>query len=362
MKMGAFDYIAKPFKHEEILHRVNKAINHSQTAKEMSGLQQREGDKNAFPIVGRSKTVLDLIERVKKIAAIDLPVLITGETGTGKSLVAKTIHSLSRRAAWPYIALNCAAVPELLLESELFGHVKGAFTGAILDRKGLFEAADGGSLLLDEIGCMPYPLQAKLLDILQENQIRPVGSNRTKKVNARVITATNANLEQAIGDRTFREDLYYRIKVAHIHLPPLREHLEDVMVLAGHFLSFFIKEFNKPDLHFSDDALEFLKQYNYPGNVRELYNLISSAAAIASEPMLTRDDFCIGISNRMFDVSGASFGRREEDAAVTLEEKERVLIEQSIKKHSHNLVEVCRELDISRTTLWRRMKKYDLTK
>jgi DNA-binding NtrC family response regulator len=361
MKMGAFDYISKPFKNEEILHRVNKAITSGQTNKEITLLKKKHRFEDTFmPIIGKSRMVKELIALVKKIASRDLPVLITGETGTGKSLVAKTLHSLSQRASKPYISLNCAAVPEHLLESELFGHKKGAFTGAILDRTGLFQAAEGGSLLLDEIGSMQHSLQVKLLDVLQEMMVRPVGSNQSQKINVRMLAATNIDLEQAIRMGKFREDLYYRVKVAHIHISPLREHMEDVPVLAQHFLDQFKKEFNQPDLHFADDAFVLMQKHDYPGNIRELNNLVSSAAAIAPGPAIFAEDVSLGLSNRMFDVSNTIHRRRKEDSAVTLEEKEKELIQRCIRKHTNNLANVCEELGISRTTLWRRMKEYGI--
>lgn len=358
MKMKAFDYISKPFKHEELIHRVKKAINHLETKKEMAEFHSQMQDRGNFSYIkGKSKAIKELISLCDRIAHVDLPVLITGETGTGKNLVAKTIHGLSARSDRPLISINCAAVPEYLMESELFGHAKGAFTGALLDRKGLFEEADGGSLLLDEIGSMPFAMQAKLLDVLQEPLIRQVGSNKTKKVNVRIIAATNADLEQAIREEKFREDLFYRIKVTHIHLPPLREYPEDIPVLAHHFLDLSKREFNKPDLRFSPEAIDFLSSYDYPGNTRELFNVISSVAAMSSDSTINMEDLSLSFTNKLFDVSGVS---REKSPPETLDDWEKNLIIRSIKKNSQNLSRVCSELGIGRTTLWRKMKKYNI--
>jgi DNA-binding NtrC family response regulator len=357
MKLNAFDYISKPFKPDEILHRVRKSINHIEDRTELTRLNgENEREKRFIPIIGNSQTIKELIALIEKIAKVDLPVLITGDTGTGKNLVAKAIHSLSSRAAKPLVSINCASVPEYLLESELFGHAKGAFTGAYLDRKGLFEEADDGSLLLDEIGSMPYTMQAKLLDFLQELIIRQVGSNKMKKVNVRIMSATNTDLEENIKDGTFRDDLFYRIKVTHIHIPPLREYIEDIPSLARHFLDLYKKEFNKSDLQLSSDAIDFMCQYDYPGNVRELKNIISSAAAISTGPYITTQDLSLSFTNRFFDFASESKVAKP----GTFQESEKNLIMNSIKKHSQNLAKVCDELGIGRTTLWRKMKKYNI--
>ncbi len=358
MKIGAFDYISKPFKNEEIMHRVRKAIGHVETEREFAYLQKDSGSRRAnFPILGQSQTIKDIVSLIERIAIVDLPVLITGETGTGKNLVAKSLHNLSSVAGNPFVSINCAAVPEYLLESELFGHIKGAFTGAHLDRKGLFEAAEGGSLLLDEIGSMSGSTQAKLLDVLHDRKIRRVGSNENREVNARIMAATNMDLDLAVRKGSFREDLYYRIKVAHIHIPPLREHREDIPLLAQHFLDNVVEKFKRPDLQLSTDAEEFLYNYDFPGNVRELNNMISNTAAIFSGSVVNRDDLSLSLTNKIFDLSDTpSEGLKHN----TLEEHEKDAIIKSIEKNSHNLTKVSIELGIGRTTLWRKMKKYGI--
>jgi DNA-binding NtrC family response regulator len=359
MKMKAYDYIAKPFREEELIHRVNKAVSHLQAKRDMAELHPKmRGNGKYTYIKGESQTMKDLLALCDKIARVDLPVLITGETGTGKNLVAKAIHGLSSRSDRPLVSINCAAVPEHLFESELFGHSKGAFTGALLDRKGLFEEAEGGSLLLDEIGSMPFTMQAKLLDVLQERVIRQVGSNKTKKVNVRIMAATNSDLLQAIRDVNFREDLYYRINVTHIHVPSLREHREDIPVLAQHFLDVCKQEFLRPDLAFSPEAIDLLSSYDYPGNIRELSNIISSIVAVtSSHAPIKAEDLALGFTNRLFDVSTVP---NTENPPATLDEWEKDLIIRSIKKNDQNLSKVCAELGIGRTTLWRKMKKYNI--
>jgi DNA-binding NtrC family response regulator len=355
MKLGAFDYIVKPFKNEEILHRVRKSIAHSEMKREITALcKTKDGE---ITILGDSDATKALIAMIRKIAPVDLTVLIHGETGTGKNLVAKTIHSLSFRSGKPYVVINCSAVPENLLESELFGHTKGAFTGAIIDRKGLFEEADGGTLFLDEIGAMPYTMQAKLLDVLQDRTIRRVGENKHRDVDIRIIAATNRDLEQAVAEGTFREDLYYRIKVTQIHIRPIRERLEDIPVLARNFLDDVRVAHRKPDINLSAEALEFLLRHDFPGNVRELQNIITSAAAVAAGPVITVPDLSLGFTNQLFDVSK---GTSREANPATLEEWEKDIIVKSIERNNHNLGKVCSELGTSRTTLWRKMNKYGI--
>lgn len=358
MKMGAFDYISKPFKNEEILHRIRKSIEHTKTTRELNEIQKEsESGKKLFPIIGKSKAIKEIISLIEKISKIELPVLITGETGTGKNLVAKTIHINSLRADKPYVSLNCAAVPEYLLESELFGHTKGAFTGAILDRKGLFEEADSGSFLLDEIGDISKTLQAKLLGFLQDKTIRRVGSNKDKNVDVRIMAATNRDLEQAVADGEFRKDLYYRIKVLHIHIPPLREYRADIPLLSNHFLNISRDKFKKPEIHFSPEVIDALYQYDYPGNVRELYNIICQAVLISSGSVITRADLSTNITQQVSETTPLSDDFTRPKA---LEEWEKEIIAESIKRYSHNLAVVSKELKIGRTTLWRKMKKYHI--
>ena len=355
MKLGAFDYVVKPFKNEEILHRVRKSLDHIEMKRTITALHKTKD--NGIPILGDSDATKALIAMIRKVAQVDLTVLIYGETGTGKNLVAKTVHNLSSRKGKSYVAINCSAVSEHLLESELFGHVKGAFTGAILDRKGLFEEANGGTLFLDEIGAMPYTMQAKLLDVLQDRTIRRVGENKHRDVDVRIIAATNRNLEQAVENGTFREDLYYRIKVTHVRIQPLRERPEDIPILAQNFLKKVRVAHTEPDIDLSPEALEFLLRYDFPGNVRELQNIITSAAAIASGPVITVPDLSLGFTNQLFDIST---GASKETNPGTLEEWEKDVIVKSIERNDHNLGKVCSELGTNRTTLWRKMNRYGI--
>jgi two-component system, NtrC family, response regulator AtoC len=359
MKIGAFDYILKPFKNEEILHRVRKAMNHLETTKDISCLQKRASSENRVLVLGNSVAMKEILAMVNKVAKTEISVLITGETGTGKSLIARAIHSLSSRAKQPFIVINCASVPENLLESELFGHEKGAFTGAFIERKGLFEAAEGGSILLDEIGSMPFSMQAKLLDILQDRAVRRIGSNRSRTINVRILAATNTDLAKAIDSGSFRSDLYYRIKVAHIHVPPLRDHAEDISLLANHFLECIAEELNKPDLEFSPEALEFLRRCKFPGNVRELGNAISGCAALSSGNIISVQDLSLALTNRSSEIPLAAPSIHD-DGSNSLEEWEKERIIQSIRKNAANLTKVCAELKIGRTTLWRKMNKYGI--
>ncbi|MBA4373380.1 MAG: sigma-54-dependent Fis family transcriptional regulator [Thermodesulfovibrio sp.] len=360
MKMGAFDYISKPFKNEEILHRVRKSMNHLETAKELSSLQKAvTSENNKIPLLGTSAAIKEIVAVMHKISNLDIAILITGETGTGKSLIAKTIHSLSSRADKPFVSINCASVPEQLLESELFGHEKGAFTGALLERRGLFEAAEGGTILLDEIGSMPFAMQAKLLDVLQDRAVRRIGSNKSKAIHARVIAATNTDLVSAIDNGSFRSDLYYRIKVAHIHVPPLRNHAEDIPFLAEHFLESTRKDMDNTGVHFSPEALDFLQQYKFPGNVRELANAISGVAAVAAGNIISAQDLALTLTSSLFEIH-SPVPADKETQPNSLDEWEKELIVESLRKNPGNLTKVCSELKIGRTTLWRKMKKYNI--
>ncbi|MEW6587094.1 MAG: sigma-54 dependent transcriptional regulator, partial [Nitrospirota bacterium] len=285
MKMGAYDYITKPFEYDEIVHRAKKAISGVKTDLEIGSMLRAmpEVDENDFSmLVGRSRVLSEIKMELRKIANTDLPVLITGETGTGKNLLAKAIHLNSSRRAGPFKSVNCTSIPEHLFESELFGHTKGAFTGAIMERKGLFEAANGGTILLDEIGAIPKTVQVKLLGVLQDDVIRKVGRDQEIPINVRVIAATNVDPSSVIKKGEFREDLYYRLNVLNIHVPPLRSHKEDIFDLSEHFLSICKSRQNKQHISgFGPEVMDKLYNYDFPGNVRELYNIVCRAVALA---------------------------------------------------------------------------------
>ncbi len=359
MRLGAADYIAKPFEYDEILHRAKRAVERNTTARDMNKmLQHRAATGEDFPlIIGTSQAFSTVRNQLKKISQTSFPVLITGETGTGKNLAAKAIHLCSTRAEGPFISVNCASIPEQLLESELFGHTKGAFTGAIIERKGLFEAARSGTILLDEIGSIPKALQAKLLGVLQDKMIRKVGSNEDIPVDARVIAATNSDLPAAIRNGGFREDLYYRINVLTLHLPPLREHKEDIPLLAEHFLAQCIEDQERAELEgFAPGCMAKLLAHDYPGNIRELQNIVCRAVAVSESSLVLCDDLC----DLSLDRPGASAGNSEESAPMDIREWEKKIILQAIARHPNNLAEACRELRIGRTTLWRKMKQYKI--
>ena len=282
---GVFGYLTKPFDGKALLTQVEKAL-------QVSGSRLAANDGSAEggwreDIITRSPEMEAILSKARLVAASDASVMIFGESGTGKELLARAIHRASPRASQPFVAVNCGAIPEQLLESELFGHVKGAFTGAASDYKGLFQAAGRGTVFLDEIGDMPLPLQVKLLRVLQEKEVRPIGSTQAVKVDVRIISATHRNLEEQIKAGNFREDLYYRLHVVALSLPSLQQRREDIPVLASYFLKNLAARYGKTLNGFAQDALEVLVKHNWPGNVRELYNVIEQAVALATTPIIT---------------------------------------------------------------------------
>jgi two-component system response regulator PilR (NtrC family) len=289
MKNGAFDYFTKPFKLDEIMVVVEKSLEHRRLLQENKKLRaELDGRQSAGNLIGRSQKMKQVFDLIHRVARTRTNVLILGESGTGKELVARAVHEHSARCDAPFLVINCAAIPENLLESELFGHKKGTFTGANTDRAGLFLSADGGTLFLDEIGEMPMTMQVKLLRAIQERKVRAVGDTREIAVDVRVIAATNRNLLSEISDGRFREDLYYRLNVIGIDLPPLRERPTDIPLLAYHFLRKYAEEFGKPDLvEIEAEAMRYLLRYPYSGNVRELENIIERAVALEDGPRVS---------------------------------------------------------------------------
>jgi two-component system response regulator GlrR len=280
---GVFGYLTKPFDSKDLLQQVEKAVAVSGGRNE-----QVNGDADwRVEIITRSLAVESILGKAKLVAASDASVMVRGESGTGKELLARAIHRASSRADKPFVAINCGAIPEQLLESELFGHMKGSFTGAARDYKGLFQSAEGGTVFLDEIGDMPLPLQVKLLRVLQDREIRPIGTTQTIPVDVRIISATHRNLEEAIKAGTFREDLYYRLNVVSFALPALCERREDIPVLATHFLHQLASRYKKPLNGFASEAMEILVKSAWPGNVRELYNVVEQAVALSTTPIIT---------------------------------------------------------------------------
>ena len=288
MKEGAYDYITKPFKVEEIKLIIKNALEKKNLQKENVLLKQVVRDRYHFEnILGQSSKMLDLYKLLEKVAPTKTNILITGESGTGKELVAKAIHYNSPRKEKPFVTLNCGAIPEALIESELFGHMKGAFTDAIATKKGLFEIADEGTIFLDEISELPLLMQVKLLRVLQDREFKRVGGTEDIRVDVRITSATNRDLEEAVREKRFREDLYYRLNVIQIKLPPLRERKEDIPLLAMHFFKKYSEELNKSILTISPESVRILLNYDYPGNVRELQNIIERAVALESSQELT---------------------------------------------------------------------------
>lgn len=309
-------------------------------------------------IVGKSPIIRRVVDLAKKIAPTNSTVLITGETGVGKELVARFIHYLSPRREKPFVALNCAAVPETLIESELFGHKKGSFTGAHTDKKGLFEEANSGTFFLDEVGDLTLSTQVKLMRVIENQEIRPVGSNETRKIDVRIIAATNRDLSLLVKDGKFREDLLFRLNVIQIHIPPLRERKEDIPLLVGYFLKKYGRKMGRNIVNISDSALTMLLNYDYPGNIRELENIIEHSIIVAEGNTITKDDLPDYIP---FTQSLPEPAHRSEEVSFkTLSQMEEELIRQTLKKCRGNQTQAAKKLGIGRTTLIRKMKKFGI--
>jgi len=334
MKLGAYDYITKPFKYDEVTLNIKRALERKRLRDENLNLKRRLETQYRFEnIVGKSAKIVEVFDTIRKIADSHSTVMITGESGTGKELVAQAIHVNSQRRDKPFISVNCGAIPEGLMESELFGHVKGAFTGAVVNKVGLFSAADGGTLFLDEITEIPALLQVKLLRAIQEREIRRVGDTKDMKVDVRLIAATNKDLEAAVGDGTLREDLFYRLNVIPIHLPSLRERVEDIPLLVAHFLQKFGKELGKEVRGVSPEALALLEQYHWPGNIRELENVVERALVLGTGDMLTVDSLPESV-RRQRQPRGVDLDLPEAglDLDATLDQIERRLLEKALER------------------------------
>ena len=356
MRLGAYDYIQKPFNEEELVVKVQRALEKRSLGAQVALLTAAFRDRYRFEnIIGRSAAIREVLTRVAKFAPTDATVLITGESGTGKELIAKAIHANSRRADRPFVPINCAAMTETLLESELFGHVRGAFTGAVNNRRGLVEEADGGTFFFDEVAETAPSFQAKLLRMLQEGEVRRVGDNRVVKVDVRVIAATNQDLHTAIAEKRFRQDLYYRLNVARFVLPPLRDRREDIPLLIDHFLAKFCKKMGV-HVRLGDAVLDYLINYEYPGNIRELENMIEQAVALASQSGVIQledvapQDLPMAPRDRPGDRS----------LAGAVDAAERAAIEVALRENEGNRERVAEQLGLSPTTLWRKMKRLDI--
>lgn len=355
MRIGAADYISKPFKEGELLVRVHKALEQQRLLRQVHALTREFRERYGLErIVGTSTPIREMISRIVRVAATDTTVLITGESGTGKELVARALHTASARANQAFIPVNCAALTSTLLESELFGHAKGAFTGAHRARRGLYEEADGGTLFLDEIGETNTSFQAKLLRALQEKEVRRVGESQSIHVDARIVAATNQDLKVAISEKRFREDLFYRLNVVPIRVPPLRERKADIPLLATHFLDRYNRR-NAMQKALCDSAVDRLLSYGFPGNVRELENLIEQAAALSLSDHIGADDFAL--EPEVSPVAGARGSETSLRLAAVVDDAERGAILEAMRRYPSDLGAVAKELGVSPTTLWRKSRR-----
>jgi two-component system response regulator HydG len=361
LRAGAYDFLTKPVDSELVSLTVARALHHRNIVEELRRLHETSPDPGDAPagIIGRSTAMTRIYDVMNRIATSDATVLIHGETGTGKEVVAKAIHQTSGRAKGPFVAINCAAVPEGLLESELFGHARGAFTNAHAARTGLLVQATGGTLFLDEIGDLPLEVQPKLLRALQERQVRPVGSNEEVGFDARVITATNRDLEVEVGEKRFREDLYYRINVVTVDLPPLRDRAGDILLLAQHFLDRAARAANKGALSFNPSAAEKLMAYSWPGNVRELENCVERAVALARFDQITVDDLPEKV--RAYRPDQLVVSAEDRTSIVSLEELERRYVLQVLRVVGGNKSQAAQLLGLDRRTLYRKLDHYRAT-
>jgi two-component system NtrC family response regulator len=369
MKAGAYNYLVKPFNNEELLVNIRKAIEHYSLLRENLRLRDEARIRYGFAsIVGKNARMQEIYRLIEKVAPTPASVLITGESGTGKELVARAIHINSPRENSPFISVNCAALPETLLESELFGHERGAFTGATSMRKGRFELADSGTLFLDEIGDIPLPLQAKLLRVLQERSFERVGGTHPIHVDVRIITATNRELKDEVDEGRFREDLYYRLNVLHIHLPPLRERADDIPMLTEHFISKFAKMLNKPDLRISGEALRFLVGLPWEGNVRELENTIERAAILCSGDVINTEDVHPDVTdsqkaaNWSPDLDFEKYIPSNLPLPEVLSGVEEQMVKRALEDANFVQARAAESLGITKSLLQYKMKKYNLQK
>ncbi len=365
MKNGAIDYLTKPIDSEELKLAIARAIERQKLKSEVSRLRAEVEQKftPSSNIVATSDSMKRVLEMVARVAPTDAAVLIQGESGTGKELIARAIHQNSKRKDQPFIPINCGALPENLLESELFGHVKGAFTGAIQNKKGLFEEADGGTLFLDEIGETTPTTQVKLLRVLQDFEVRRVGSNVGVKVDVRIIAATNQKLQSRIKDGAFREDLYYRLQVILMQLPPLRERREEVLPLVEHYLQMHTQKTNKHISGLSEDAKKALIEYSWPGNVRELANVVERAVILCRGEWVEPEDFALTTGGSLLADALRERNEMEDKPSPfsgSLQEMERQFINDSLQRHSGEMQAAALELGLTPTLLSKKMKEHQL--
>ncbi|MGE3411116.1 MAG: sigma-54-dependent transcriptional regulator [Dehalococcoidia bacterium] len=359
MKLGASDYLTKPFNRDQLRAAVRKALEVAALTSENRYLREVIADRLSFAnMIAGSRAMRAVTDTAGRVAQSDATVLLEGESGTGKELLAKAIHFHGTRAREPFVTINCGAIPEQLLESELFGHRRGSFTGAVGDKRGKFEAADGGTIFLDEIGDLPAQLQVKILRVLQEREIDKVGDTRPLKVNVRVVAATNRDLEKMVSDGTFRDDLYYRLAVVSIRMPPLRERADDIPLLVDHFLEKHTQRLGRGRPTVEKDVYSALNLYGWPGNIRELENVIERALALDRDGVIGLDDLPERLRSREHRV--ANLRMELPDEGVSLEEVERELLLASLEKHNWNQTRAAAFLNITRSTLLYRMQKFHL--
>lgn len=358
LKLGAYDFLEKPVSSEKIAVCLKNAI--TQCGLELDKNKLLETVQEKYRMIGVSNAMKQVYQRIEKIAAAGSPVLITGESGTGKELIARALHLKSQRAAKPFVALNCAAIPGDLLESELFGHEKGAFTGAVDSKPGLFEQAHNGTIFLDEISEMSLHLQPKLLRVLETTEIQRVGGTSSKKVDVRIISATNKNLVQAINEKTFREDLFYRISVLTVDAPPLREKREDIPVLVDYFVDKFCRHRKKEPITFHPHTMQLFMEYHWPGNVRQLKNLVEKIVVLSDEKEILPEAVQSYLTLNGVSVNGTSISREE-----TLEEARKRVEKDKLLAKLHTMnwdyQAVAKDLNISRATLFNKMKAYGIS-
>ena len=359
LRIGAYDYLIKPLDFDALKETLNKAIEHSRLGVENRELRRQFSEENASTeILGRSPAITSMLSMIRTVAPTEATVLITGESGTGKELVARALHAQSLRKDEPLVTVNCAALAETLLESELFGHEKGAFTGADKRREGRFKQADRGTLFLDEIGEMPIGVQAKLLRALQQGEIQRVGSDKSEHVDVRVIAATNRDLRKEVEERRFREDLYFRLNVISLEVPPLRLRKEDIPLLAAHFLSHYAERNHKNVKGFSAQCMDMLLHYDWPGNVRELQNAVERAVILCTGEYVTGPELPVNIAKLAAEAMPKSTEVSSSLAGLPLEEVERRAIEETLRETGDNKSAAARKLGITRATLHKKLRKY----
>ena len=357
IKAGAFDYVTKPINHDELVFLVKRAMEVMAKDKEIDSLRRRLDQKFGLDqIVGQSKEMKDVFAKIQRAAPVDSTVLVLGESGTGKELVAQALHHNSNRKKGPFVAVNCAAVPATLVESELFGHVRGAFTGATDKRMGRFEQADGGTLFIDEIGDFEIGLQAKLLRVLETLTLTPVGGHEDRKVNVRVLAATSRDIRKMVENGTFREDLFYRLNVVTITLPPLRDRPDDIAILVEHFLKEISEKKHTAPKKISPEVMRRFQQYRWPGNVRELRNTLESMMVLAEGDLLTERD----LPERIAEASHEVAVPKEIPTGLTMEELEKLAITKALDQCAGNRTHAANRLGISVRTLQRKLRQYEL--